>query len=93
MMMNKIQTESTIQGSIKRTLEIYGWFVSKLIQTSTNGIPDLMALKNGKTVFIEVKRPGNKPTPLQQFRHEQLRKKGFDVIVATKISDIQYLCL
>lgn len=85
--------ESSIQSSIKRTLEIYGWLVTKLIQTTTNGIPDLMALKNGKTVFIEVKRPGNKPTPLQLFRHDQLRRKGFEVIVATKISDIQYLCL
>lgn len=86
-------TEASIQSSIKRTLEIYGWLVTKLIQTTTNGIPDLMALKNGKTVFIEVKRPGNKPTPLQLFRHDQLRRKGFEVIVATKISDIQYLCL
>lgn len=83
--------ESIIQSKIKTKLEAAGWLVTKLIQTSTNGITDLMALKDGQVVFIEVKQPGSKPTTLQLYRHEQLRNKGFAVVVAYSITDINHL--
>jgi Holliday junction resolvase len=63
--------ESKIQAKIKARFENAGWIVVKLIQTNCNGIPDLMCLKGGKTVFVEVKQPGKKPTELQQFRYER----------------------
>lgn len=86
-----IMKESIIQSNIKRKLEISGWFVTKLLQTTTNGIPDLLALRDGRVVFIEVKQPGKKPTILQSYRHEQIRKKGFEVITATGFNDINHL--
>ena len=46
-----------------------------------DGIPDILAIKNGKTVFIEVKRPGEVARPLQLARHRELRSKGIDVYV------------
>lgn len=46
-------------------------------------MPDLIALKDGRVVFIEVKRPGQKPRPLQEYRHKKLREAGFEVIIAT----------
>lgn len=79
--------ESEIQSKIKRKLEAHGWFVTKLIQTTTNGIPDLLALRDGVAIFIEVKRPGQKPSPLQAYRHKQLTDNGFTVFVLT--SDLQ----
>ncbi len=42
-------------------------------------MPDLMALKEGRTLFVEVKRPGGKPTPLQVVRMQKLRDAGFRV--------------
>jgi Holliday junction resolvase-like predicted endonuclease len=81
--------EAIIQGQIKKYLETNGWLVIKLIQTTMNGIPDLMCLNDGRTVFIEVKQPGQKPTDLQTYRHKKLREKGFDVIVATSVKDVQ----
>lgn len=84
--------ESLIQTKIKTKLEASGWMVIKLIQTSCNGITDQLALKEGKAVFIEVKQPGKKPTDLQLHRHKQLREKGFEVVVATDVSDILFLC-
>lgn len=76
--------ESKIQSKIVKRYESDGWLVVKLLTTTMNGIPDLMCLKNGKTIFIEVKRPGQKPRPLQEYRHDQLRKQGFEVIVLTE---------
>jgi Holliday junction resolvase len=80
--------ESIIQTQIKKYLETNGWIVIKLIQTSCNGIPDLMALKNGRTVFVEVKQPGKKPNDLQKYRIEKLNKAGFAAIAATSVADV-----
>ena len=80
--------ESKIQTKIKARFENAGWIVVKLIQTNCNGIPDLMCLKGGKTVFIEVKQPGKKPTELQQFRHDQLTQNGFQVFILSSEKDI-----
>lgn len=84
--------ESNIQTSIKNQLTKHGWYVIKLIQTSINGIPDLLALRNSQSVFIEVKQPGNNPTPLQAIRHKQLREQGFEVVIANSIKDTIHLC-
>jgi Holliday junction resolvase len=80
--------ESKIQASIKAKFERSGWIVVKLIQTNCNGIPDLMCLKNGKTIFIEVKQPGREPTELQKYRHSELIKQGFQVYVLTSDKDL-----
>ena len=50
----------------------------KLIKTNKNGIPDLMCLKDGITMFIEVKRPNGKLSELQKIRIKQLKDLGFD---------------
>ncbi|WP_257012913.1 VRR-NUC domain-containing protein [Prevotella intermedia] len=54
----------------------------KLILTNKPGIPDLMLLKDGKAKFVEVKRPKEKPRPLQEYRIRELEALGFDVVVA-----------
>jgi len=71
-----IMTEQQIQTKIKKKLQERGWFVTKLIKTSTNGIPDLLAIKYGKAMFIEVKRENGKLAPLQQMRLEELIQAG-----------------
>lgn len=75
--------ESKVQSRIIKRYEAQGWFVVKLVLTSKPGIPDLLCLKDGKAVFIEVKRPGEKPGPLQDYRIAELRRMGFDVQVLT----------
>ena len=80
--------ESKIQAAIKAKFERAGWLVVKLIQTNRNGIPDLMCLKNGKTIFIEVKQPKRETTELQKFRHSELINQGFQVYVLTSDKDL-----
>ena len=75
--------ESLIQSRVIKRLEKEGWLVVKLSLTNLSGLPDLMALKDGITKFIEVKRPGEKPRPLQEYRHSQLRALGFEVEILT----------
>ena len=71
--------ESRIQTKIKKKLEAEGWLVIKLIRTSVNGVPDILALKNGKAIFIEVKQPTGKISEVQKLRIKQLQEQGFEV--------------
>lgn len=48
-----------------------------------NGIPDLMALKDGKTLFIEVKQEKGIVSPLQLERKRQLELQGFECKIWT----------
>ncbi len=76
--------EKSIQSKITQRLRADGWIVVKIGLCSLPGFPDLMALKGGVVRFIEVKQPGKKPRPLQEYRHEQLRNLGFEVEVLTE---------
>lgn len=84
-MSNSISTkprlESVIQSSLIKRYESQGYFVVKLILTNKSGIPDLLLLKDGKASFVEVKREGQKPRPLQEYRIKELRSLGFEVHV------------
>lgn len=84
-MSNSISTkqrlESVIQSSLIKKYESQGYMVVKLILTNKSGIPDLLLLKDGKASFVEVKREGQKPRPLQEYRIKELRSLGFEVHV------------
>jgi Holliday junction resolvase len=73
--------ESDIQAKIIRNLTKKGWYVVKNIQTTKNGWPDLSCLKDGVTVYVEVKKPDESPDPLQLYRHKEIRATGHKVYV------------
>lgn len=75
--------EQQLQTKIKNRLKKEGWEVIKLIKTSHNGIPDLLALRNGEAMFIEVKQEKGVVSALQKARMEQLKSLGFTVKIWT----------
>jgi Holliday junction resolvase len=81
--------ESILQGRIKAYLINDGWEVVKLILTSKPGIPDLMCLKNGKIIFIEVKQPNGKLSKLQEYMINKLITIGFDTYVIRSVEQIK----
>ena len=83
--------ESVIQTKTIKTLELAGWYVIKLIQTNKNGIMDLVALKNGRAVFIEVKTDTGKQSELQKYRQKEITEQGFEVLIITNSKQIQSL--
>ncbi len=83
--------ESARQTQIKKKLQEDGWIVIKLIKTSLTGICDLMCLKNGKAMFVEVKQPKGVISPIQDHVIKTLRENGFDVKVWTKYNE-DYQC-
>ena len=80
--------ESKIQTEIIHYLESNGYLVVKHIQTNRNGFPDLQALKDGQSIFIEIKRPNGKLSELQKYRLQQLTDKGFKCFIITSINQL-----
>ena len=73
-------TEQQMQSKRIKELEDEGYYVIKLIKTNKNGIPDLLAIPpNTNVLFSEVKTPTGKVSKLQEFRHKELKDKGFNV--------------
>ena len=73
-------SEQKVQTKRIKELESQGYYVIKLIKTNKNGIPDIIALHPEKGVlFSEVKRADGKLSPLQKYRIEELKQKGFNV--------------
>ena len=55
----------------------YGCLTYKFTSPGHAGVPDrLVILPGGETVYIEVKRPGGKTTPLQDRHLRILREQG-----------------
>jgi Holliday junction resolvase len=78
-----MKTEQQIQTKIINKLQQEGWLCLKIIKLSASGYPDILAHRNGETMYIEVKRPLGKLSELQKVRIEELKKQGITVKVWT----------
>ena len=74
--------EKTIEASLVGGVKRRGGMCPKFTSPGMDGMPDrLVLLPHGRFCFVEVKAPGEKPRPLQAYRHKQLRRLGFKVYV------------
>lgn len=72
--------ESQIQSKKIKQLEAEGYYVIKLILTNKKGIPDIIAIpKDSDVLFIEIKGPTGKTSPLQDRRIKELQNQGVKV--------------
>lgn len=80
-------SEASYQRRVIRRMEADGWYCIRLLQTNKNGIPDYLVMKMGEDPqFIEFKAKGEKPDPLQEYRHEEIyRRTGVHTITMTEI--------
>ena len=74
--------EKIIERKLVHAVKAMGGIAPKIISPGFDGMPDrLVLLPKGKIAFVEVKRHGEKPRPLQESRHGLLRRLGFRVYV------------
>ena len=83
--------ESGIQNKIIKHLRSRGAIVNKTISMSKSGWPDIVGCYKGRFIGIEVKRPGKKPTPLQEFKLAELAAAGAYVGAATSVAEARAL--
>lgn len=74
--------EKIIEQKLVRAVKAIGGIAPKFISPGFDGMPDrLILLPGGRIGFVEVKRHGEQPRPLQWARHGLLRRLDFRVFV------------
>ena len=82
--------EKEIERKLVKQTKAYDGMCLKFTSPSLTGVPDrIVLLPKGKVGFVEVKRPGERPRPIQVKRIEELRKLGFKVFVLDNKNDIK----
>lgn len=82
--------ESDIQAAIRDYLRWTGWYVIRHHQTlgSHKGLSDLQAVKNGRTLYIEVKTPQGRLSKHQEAFRDAILAAGGEYIVARCLEDV-----
>lgn len=79
--------ESKVKTYLVNQLIKRGWFVRLIIKTNNPGDPDLFTYKNGATVWIEMKKEGREPDPLQEYRKKEIVSFGMQCICIAGIKE------
>lgn len=65
----------------------------KLKLASESSWPDRTLLYKGQVMFMELKRSGERPTPLQQYTLDQLAAEGFHARWSSDIEQMKLIVL
>ena len=73
--------ESVVERYLTRRVKACGGLCYKWVSPSNSGVPDRIVLLNRRVAFVELKRPGGKPRPLQKYVLGQLSSHGYHTAV------------
>jgi Holliday junction resolvase len=73
---------SKYQQRVIQQLERWGFLVVKTIRLNKSGFGDLIAIKDGKTIFIECKEVKDTVSALQLYRGREVEKYGAKFILS-----------
>lgn len=82
-------TETDIRNQVKEYLQWRGWFVYYNLQGlgCYPGLSDLVAIKNGTVVHLEIKKPNGKLSEGQKLFQRNIEKHGGIYEVARSLED------
>lgn len=78
--------ESSIEKFLLNLCRKNDIFITK--ETGLNGIPDRLLLYDGRSWYVELKRPGKKPTDLQKAVAQKIRRHGGITLWASSYDDV-----
>jgi Holliday junction resolvase len=89
----KKQGESIILNQVRDYLRLSGWFVIRFQQGlgSHRGLSDLLAVKGGRHVFIEVKVPAGKQSEYQIKFESEILQHGGEYVLVRCLEDVLFL--
>ncbi len=90
-MPQKQNPETVIQNQIRDLLRMDGWFVIRHQQGMGchKGLSDLTAIKDGVTIYIEVKTKTGKQSDWQREFQKDIENHGGTYILARRIEDVE----
>lgn len=88
-----IRLESDLEHQFLYFCRSLGVRCEKLRLASESSWPDRTLLYKGRVLFMELKRRGERPTPLQQFTIDKLRNQGFEAHYCDNLDDAKDLVL
>ena len=81
--------EKSLERKLVEAVTRMGGLALKFTSPGMAGVPDrLLLLPEGRIAFVEMKALGERPRPLQLYRHKQLRNLGFRVYVVDSVHQI-----
>lgn len=85
--------EKDLVERIRTYLKKQGFWVTKLHggPTQQAGLPDLLAIKDGRAFFFEIKTETGKLSPLQEHTLDQLRSFGAVAEMVRSVEDVQMI--
>ena len=85
--------ERDIRKQIQDYLRWTGWFVYYNLAGlgSYPGLSDLVAVKDGRVVHIEIKAPKGKQSEWQKRFQDRLEAAGGEYILARSVADVEHL--
>ncbi len=84
-------TETDIRRQIQDYLRIRGWFVFYILQGlgAYKGIPDLIAVKNGRVLFIELKTKTGRQSDHQRKFQSDIEAHGGEYVLCRGVDELQ----
>ena len=73
-------TESQLETALVRYARENGILTYKFSSPAHRGVPDRIFIHRGRVLFLELKRPGNVPTKLQEHVMAQIQEAGADCL-------------
>jgi hypothetical protein len=87
-----MKSEKSIEAAVTKYAKAQGCLCYKFVSPSNRGVPDRIIIgPTGKVLFLELKAPGKKPTPLQSHVIAQLRDNGANAYWADTVLESQTL--
>lgn len=92
----RVTPETALKAAAKQYLALRGWLTYPLIQQgitppSLRGLPDRIAIKNGRTVYLEFKSPKGRLSEYQEARRAEIEAAGATYLVVRSIEDLYAL--
>ncbi len=83
--------ESTVESYLVKRCKELGIYERKFVSPQRRNVPDRILVYNGVVVFVELKKPGEKPTPAQKREHIRLTEAGALVVVVDSKAEADWL--
>jgi hypothetical protein len=83
--------EATIEKYLYDQCKARGYCCYKFVSPAQPGVPDRVVIGRGRVLFIELKRPGRKPTPLQAHHINEIQRNGGCAIWLDSKKNIDYV--